>query len=63
MIMLPRVWNKLHAILLSFQVLISFGCGYCVVYDVKCNSDQVMKNAKLDAHKRFFYDPGHSHVS
>ena len=33
------------------------------MYDVKCNSDQVMKDAKLDAHKRFFYDPGHSHVS
>ena len=48
---------------LSFQVLISFGCGYCVLYDMKCNSSQAMKDAKVVPHKRFFYDPGHSHVS
>ena len=54
---------KSTAVLLSFQVLVSFGCGYCVVYDMKCNSNQVMKDAKVDAHKHFFYDPGHSHVS
>ena len=50
-------------VLLLFQVLISFGCGYCVLYDMKCNNSQAVKDAKVDPHKRFFYDPGHSHVS
>ena len=34
-----------------------------MLYDMKCNGSQAMKDAKVDPHKRFFYDPGHSHVS
>ena len=46
-----------------FQVLIAFGCGSCVLYDMKHNSSQAVKEGRNDPHKRFFYDPGHSHVS
>ena len=45
------------------QVLIAFGCGFCVLYDMKYNSSQAVKDAKTDLHKRFCYDPGHTHVS
>ena len=34
-----------------------------MLYDMKYNGSQAMKDTKVDPHKRFFYDPGHSHVS
>ena len=54
---------KIILTFLVIQVLISYGCGYCVLYDMRCNSNQATKDSKADAHKRFFYEPGHSHVS
>lgn len=46
------------------QVLISFGCGFCVLFDLKYNTTQAAaKESKTDPHKRFWYDPGNSHVS
>lgn len=55
--------DKYVVFLLPYQVLIAFGCGSCVLYDMKYNSSQAIKETKSDPHKRFIYDPGHSHVS
>ena len=35
-----------------------------MLYDLKFNNSQAaVKDSKTDPHKRFWYEPGHSHVS